>query len=104
MSEEKLFLTKPDDRFSPLEGVSNFYVSNSDLSYLQSKFTAPTSRLNPAYTPLKQTSQYAMTQDEVAEVLGVTRQRVQQIEKSALEKLRKIIDEDPNFNVDDWLI
>ena len=32
---------------------------------------------------------YHMTYSEIAEVLGVSRQRVKQIEKSALEKLRR---------------
>ena len=32
---------------------------------------------------------YHMTYSEIAEVLGVSRQRVKQIEKSALDKLRR---------------
>lgn len=37
--------------------------------------------------------QYEMEQEQIAEVLGVHRTRVQQIERSALKKLRKIFEE-----------
>ena len=38
--------------------------------------------------PLRHTD-YAMTFDEIAERMGVTRQRIQQIERSAMKKLRE---------------
>lgn len=40
-----------------------------------------------------------MTQEEVAEELGVTRARVQQIEAAALRKLRRVV----GSEVDRWL-
>lgn len=57
-------------------------------------------------TRAKALPQYEMTLDEIGEVLHVSRERVRQIEKSALDKLRREcrrIGLDPADLVEDWL-
>jgi len=39
---------------------------------------------------------YSMSQQKVGEILGVSKQRVEQIEKNALKKIRKYLDENPS--------
>jgi hypothetical protein len=83
------------------DGVSRDLITDSDLDELQAHWSwvppEPVERKKPPRCEV-----YFMTCREVAKVLGISHQRVEQIEKSALRKVRRALEAE-GLDIDDFL-